>query len=38
MSLWQKLTLVDVIDGAARVIELLGTEEMKSSYYTRLTR
>ncbi|GAA5795111.1 hypothetical protein HPULCUR_000463 [Helicostylum pulchrum] len=28
---------LSMTDGAARVIEILGTEEMKNTYYTRLT-
>jgi hypothetical protein len=25
-------------DGAARIVELLGTPELKAKYYTKLTR
>lgn len=27
-----------IVDGAARVIELLGTDDMKKNYYSRLIR
>lgn len=30
--------LISLLDGAARVIELLGTEGMKKNYFSRLTR